>query len=156
VREWSALRFDEDALNAADKANLWLLDLSKKEICFNDLASAYDIASFNCPKRTSESAEPAKASKTLEDEFNELADKWYRDTRKLSVADQIVTHPAYQKIIGMGRDALPFIFRELKRTRGHWLWALQMICRHDHAKPGQKFGEAVDHWLKWGEGEGYI
>jgi hypothetical protein len=92
----------------------------------------------------------------LEDEFKQLAQTWYRETRKISVADKIVTHPAYQKIIGMGKDALPFIFRELNRTRGHWLWALHMICREDHAKPGQNFRDAVNSWLEWGRANGYI
>src|SRR5258708_6730993 len=92
----------------------------------------------------------------LEEEFKQLADKWYRETRKMSVADQIVMHPAYQKIIGMGKEALPFIFRELERTRGHWIWALHMICRKDHAVLGQNFREAVDSWLKWGREQGYL
>lgn len=107
-------------------------------------------------KKSAMSSERESPVKTLEREFDELAQKWYRETRKISVVDQIVLHPAYQQIIGMGQDALPFIFRELKRTRGHWLWALAMICREDHAKPGQRFSEAVDSWLKWGEGKGYI
>src|SRR6266700_4481213 len=92
----------------------------------------------------------------LEEQFKALAQEWYRDTRMLSSAQQIVLHPAYQKIIGMGSDALPFIFRELKRTRGHWLWALAMITREDHASPGQTFREAVNSWLKWGEKMGYV
>jgi transposase-like protein len=93
---------------------------------------------------------------TLEQQFDALAAQWYRETRKLSDATQIVLHPAYQKIIGMGKDALPFIFRELKRTRGHWLWALAMITRQDQAQPGQAFRQAVDSWLRWGEKIGYV
>jgi len=91
----------------------------------------------------------------LEHEFNELARIWYMETGKLSSAEQIVLHPAYQQIIGMGRDALPFIFKELKKTRGHWIWALAMIVRDDKAKPGMKFREAVDAWLDWGKNNGY-
>jgi hypothetical protein len=68
----------------------------------------------------------------------------------------MVLHPAYQQIIGMGKDALPLIFRELKKTRGHWIWALAMILRDDKANPGMKFSEAVDAWLEWGGENGYI
>jgi hypothetical protein len=93
---------------------------------------------------------------SLEQEFNELALQWYRETRNISSAEQIVLHPAYQKIIGMGKDALPFVFSELKKTRGHWIWALAMILRDDKAKPGMKFREAVDAWLTWGENNSYI
>jgi hypothetical protein len=99
---------------------------------------------------------PQKAVPDLEQEFNELAGIWYQETGKLSSAEQIVLHPAYQKIIGMGKDALPFIFKELQRTRGHWIWALAMITRDDKGKPGMKFREAVDAWLAWGKTNGYI
>jgi hypothetical protein len=91
-----------------------------------------------------------------ESEFRTLADQWQRETRKLSSIEKIVLHPAYQKIIGMGREALPMILRELKTTRGHWLWALVMITREDIAQPGQSFREACDEWVRWGEAKGYI
>jgi hypothetical protein len=93
---------------------------------------------------------------SLPAEFYKLAQEWYRDTRKLSVADQIVMHPAYQQIIGMGKEALPYIYKELERTRGHWLWALRMIYRKDYAKPDQRFSEAVDSWIRAGKSEGYL
>lgn len=99
---------------------------------------------------------PNEKTSELEQEFNELASVWYRETGKLSSAEQIVLHPAYQKIIGMGEDALPFIFKELQKTRGHWIWALAMITRHDQGKPGMKFREAVDAWLDWGKSNNYI
>jgi hypothetical protein len=56
----------------------------------------------------------------------------------------------------MGKEALPFIFKELQRTRGHWIWALAMITRDDKGKPGMKFSEAVDAWLAWGKNNDYI
>jgi hypothetical protein len=93
---------------------------------------------------------------SLKDNFDALARDWYKATRKLSNVEQIVLHPSYQKIIGMGIEALPFIFQELRKTRGHWLWALNMIVGHDRAKSGQNFRQAVDSWLEWGEKEGYL
>src|SRR5881296_4008791 len=107
-------------------------------------------------KTVAPAATAASTGTALEEQFNELAQAWYRDTRMLSSAQQIVLHPAYQKIIGMGKEALPFIFRELKRTRGHWLWALAMITREDRAKPGENFRNAVDSWLAWGQKMGYL
>jgi len=101
-------------------------------------------------------AKPEEQASELQEEFNRLARTWYRETGKLSSAEQMVMHPAYQKIIGMGKEALPFIFKELKATRGHWIWALAMITRDDKAKPGMKFREAVDAWLAWGARNGYI
>jgi hypothetical protein len=97
-----------------------------------------------------------KEDSQLMEEFNALASKWYLETRRISSVEQIILHPAYQQIIGMGRNALPLIFRELKRSRGHWLWALAMILRDDKAQPGMNFRQAVDAWLEWGEKNGYI
>jgi hypothetical protein len=99
---------------------------------------------------------PPEPGLDLEREFRELANQWYEETRKISSVPEMVLHPAYQKIIGMGKEALPLIFTELKRSRGHWLWALTMITREDHANPGDTFRQAVDSWLKWGEQKGYI
>ena len=99
---------------------------------------------------------PNDSEKSLESEFRSLADQWQKDTRKMSSIEQIVLHPAYQQIIGMGKPILPLVLAELKRTRGHWLWALAMITRSDKAKPGELLKEAIDEWLRWGEKMGYV
>ena len=106
--------------------------------------------------RVVEFASGLPRGRQVEEKFNELATQWYKDTRKLSSVQQIVLHPAYQKIIGMGKEALPLIFRELQTTRSHWLWALAMIVGEDHATPGQTFKEAVDSWIRWGQESGYL
>jgi len=90
-----------------------------------------------------------------EQRFRRLADQWRRETRHQSSASKMAMHPAYQQIIGMGRDAIPFILRELRRTRGHWLWALFAITGEDPAPEGSTFAEAVDAWLSWGTQHGY-
>jgi hypothetical protein len=92
----------------------------------------------------------------IEPEFQRLARQWYRETAKFSLIQKKAMHPAYQRIIGMGPDALPWIFRELETSRGHWLWALTAITGKDVAKPEQTFDEAVDEWLKWGHEQGYL
>ena len=61
---------------------------------------------------------------TLEREFRELAVKWHDETKFLSVSADRVLHPAYQRIIGMGRPAIPLILLELQERLEHWFWAL--------------------------------
>lgn len=90
------------------------------------------------------------------DRFYELAKQWYAETGMLSIVQKKAIHPAYQRIIGMGRDSLPFIFQELERTRGHWLWALAAITGEEVAKPEQTMKEAVDAWLERGRILGYL
>lgn len=101
-------------------------------------------------------AERGKPSE-LEMEFNDLAAQWYRETRMLSFIRQKATHPAYQQIIGMGKDALPFIFRELQERGGDWIWALEYIVRSENpAKGSTSFKETVRLWLEWARTKGHI
>ena len=96
-------------------------------------------------------------SEPLEAEFHALAERWRKDTGKLSMLHKVVMHPAYQQIIGKGEQVLPFIFHEMKIRGGHWIWALQAITgRSDIAKPEHNFRQAFDAWMKWGEKNGYV
>lgn len=89
-------------------------------------------------------------------EFQKLAEHWKRDTAFLSSLQKKVIHPAYQRIIGLGPPAIPHILSDLRRSRGHWLWALNAITGEDPAPSGATFSEAVDAWLKWGEANGHL
>lgn len=93
---------------------------------------------------------------TTEQEFNALASQWRRETGMMSMIHMKAMHPAYQRIIGMGKEALPFIFQELKERGGHWLWALCAITGEDAAKPEHNLKQAVEAWLGWGKEHGYL
>lgn len=98
----------------------------------------------------------ADQSTCAEREFASLAELWYRETGALSMIHKKVMHPAYQRIIGMGKASLPFIFRELAERRGHWFWALVAITGEDAAEPHHDFRQAVEAWLEWGRRHGYL
>src|ERR1700722_1280286 len=59
--------------------------------------------------------------------FQELVRQWKEATLFLSSITDMAMHPAYQQIIGMGKEALPLILEELRREPDHWFWALQAI-----------------------------
>jgi hypothetical protein len=99
---------------------------------------------------------PQAAPVSLEKTFQELAERWKRETRHVSSLTKTALHPAYQNIIGMGQAALPFIFRDLQENGGHWLWALHAITREDPARPEDDFDGAVRAWLGWGSTQGYL
>src|SRR5438067_10895994 len=99
---------------------------------------------------------PEDETVELEAKFNEFSQQWYLETGMMSMLHKKAMHRAYQKIIGMGKPALPFNFRELKLRRGHWLWALCAITGEDAAKPNDNFRQAVDAWLKWDERNGCL
>ena len=51
----------------------------------------------------------------LVQEFARLVQAWKRDTRYISSPTEIATHPAYQRIIGLGREVVPLILADLRQ-----------------------------------------
>ena len=88
-------------------------------------------------------------------QIRQLADQWYRDTAMLSMIHKKAMHPAYQQIIGMGKEALPFIFGELRRNKPHWFWALTAITREKVNVEEKGIPGTISAWLKWAEANGY-
>ncbi|NTV29686.1 MAG: hypothetical protein HGA80_06370 [Candidatus Omnitrophica bacterium] len=89
--------------------------------------------------------------------FYMLAQTWKKDTEYMSSISDIVLHPAYQQIIGMGKEALPFIFSELKSDPHHWFWALKAITGIDAVavKDRGNVPRMIDSWLDWGRVHGF-
>jgi len=88
--------------------------------------------------------------------FDTLASQWRDETRFLSSTTDIAMHPAYQGIIGMGADALPYILEDLRTNSGHWFWALKAISNDDPVPPRDRgnIRRMTDAWLRWGEAKG--
>ncbi len=94
----------------------------------------------------------------LEQEFLRLTQQWRAETELSSSLTEMAAHPAYQRIIGMGRLALPMIFRELAAEPDHWFWALKAITGCDPVPPSHRGNiemMAAD-WLAWGKSRGYV
>ena len=90
--------------------------------------------------------------------FEELADKWERDTVLLSNSSQATRHPAYREILHIGQPALPLILQRMQTHSGHWLHALHDITGADPVDPSDygKIDAMMDAWLQWGERNGYV
>jgi len=94
----------------------------------------------------------------IESEFRELTKKWKSERGATSFSTKICTHPAYQRIIGLGLPVVPLILAELQRELDHWFWALTAITGEDPVLPESR-GRVTDmanQWLKWGREHGYI
>jgi hypothetical protein len=94
----------------------------------------------------------------VDEKFAELAEKWYLDTLHSSGYLDKVLHPAYQQIIGMGKDVIRNILHELQDEPSEWFWALRALTGEDPttdemAGNREKLTEA---WLNWGKENGYI
>src|SRR5262249_42316731 len=78
-----------------------------------------------------------------EKKFQELAQKWRKETKHMSSLTKAILHPAYQRIIGMGPVAIKFILRELEERPHHWFWALESITGDNPVQPEDDFDGAV-------------
>lgn len=90
--------------------------------------------------------------------FQEHLRKWKAETRFESSMTEIILHPDYQRIIGMGSSVVPLLLAEL-RSEPNWLfWALQSITGEDpvpESSRGNLDGMA-EAWLEWGRKNGFI
>lgn len=88
----------------------------------------------------------------LEEEFSRLSAQWKADTEFQSSITRIAMHPAYQRIIGMGRPALRLILRDLEATQAPWFWALQAITGADPVRREDRgyIDRMVRAWVRWG------
>ena len=100
----------------------------------------------------------ASAVDESESEFHSLAEQWRRETGMFSSIRQMVMHPSYQRIIGMGARAIVPILRDLQRRPEHWFWALTYITG-ENPVPRESAGnlrQMAQAWLAWGRRRGYI
>ncbi len=101
-------------------------------------------------------AKLASRSGVMARRFDSLAQAWRRECAHLSSVREMILHPAYQQIIGMGRDALPFLLRELERQPDHWFWALWAITQ-ENPVPVEHRGRVSDmarDWVAWARQRG--
>ncbi len=89
--------------------------------------------------------------------FIELTEKWLRETQYLSSVSQIIAHPAYLRIIGMGSKAVPLILKQMKKTPGLWFWAISSITGENPITEEMEgdINAMTDAWLGWGRENGY-
>jgi hypothetical protein len=98
---------------------------------------------------------PQRKSK-LQEEFNKLCEKWKKETYFHSSLGKLFTHPAYVRIIGMGKDAIPFVLNDLEKNPTRWFYALKYMAGFDAAAGATNFEEARMKWLEWGYQNNYL
>jgi hypothetical protein len=90
--------------------------------------------------------------RSLEETFANLTDEWKGATEFSSSMTDIVMHPAYQRIIGLGPKVIPLVLRDLEVNGGHWFAALGALTGanpvdDEDAGRHRRMREA---WLNWG------
>lgn len=94
---------------------------------------------------------------SIEERFNHLAALWETEVQNISSATEMAMHPAYQQIIGMGKQIIPLLLLRLAIRPHHWFWALRAITGENPVDSTQagKVKAMADAWLKWGRKHGY-
>ena len=97
--------------------------------------------------------------------FQSLAKEWRKQSGAMSSVTAMVMLRPYQQIMGMGRDAIPFILAELKAEGDdpdQWFWALSTIAEANRLNPPEikkedqgDYQRMAQIWINWGAGQGY-
>jgi hypothetical protein len=115
-----------------------------------------DVLEETCAERETEQPSMRRElPEALRQRFAALALNWKSETGHLSNITKKCTHPSYQQIIGMGREAVPLILQDLKDSKADWFWALTAITGANPI-PEESAGnikQMTEAWLKWGKGE---
>jgi hypothetical protein len=85
--------------------------------------------------------------------FKQLANEWKTQTGHISFVSNRIQHPAYRKILLMGKTAVPLILEEMDHDKDHWFHALYTITGENPLPDdfNGSISEARDIWLKWGK-----
>src|SRR5437879_5367454 len=106
------------------------------------------------PARQPPATEPEE---TIEEKFQRLASVWRAETAFVSSSSDLVAHPAFQEIVGMGPAVIPLALRELENRTGHWHRALRRITGVDPVAQTDRgnIEKAAEAWIRWGKEQGY-
>lgn len=96
--------------------------------------------------------------------FNGLAKKWREETKSQSSISRIVMHPSYLRIIGMGKEIIPYILKDLQKSPSpsYWFVALNALVEEPLVKPEIKpeyagnMRKIADVWIEWGFNNGFL
>jgi hypothetical protein len=94
---------------------------------------------------------------TVEKRFRQLEATWTAETGYLSSYQDIVEHPAFREIIGLGTAVVPLMLRDLQERPRLWVWALPEITGADPVPPGEggNIAKMSEAWLRWGRAHGF-
>jgi len=90
--------------------------------------------------------------------FNQLSSEVIEDCIMVSSPTNIALHPSYQKIIGLGEDAIPLLIKELNNQPTFWFWALQAISGINPVPKYErgKISVMVKRWKRWAKENNYV
>lgn len=138
---------------------LWRMERERAETLAAIREGLEDVKAGRVQSLEEFDAEFRAAVVSKEQRFKALASEWKQATRFLSNVNTKVMHPAYQKIIGMGEAAVPFILDDLaKNGPNDWFWALHVLTEANPITDeiSGNMAAMTEAWLQWGRKSGYL
>jgi hypothetical protein len=95
---------------------------------------------------------------SIEERFKKLAKEWRDETWFSSSTKDRIEHPAYQKIIKIGPEVIPFLLKDMQNNYTHWFHALHVLTGEDPTDPNHPGNVMLmtEEWVKWGYRKGYL
>ncbi len=96
-------------------------------------------------------------AETVEERFRRLEAAWIAATGVLSDDTDIVEHPAFRDIVGIGKVVVPLMLRDLEQRPRLWVWALPEITGENPVSAADRgnIARMSEAWLRWGKAKGY-
>jgi len=99
-----------------------------------------------------------RVNNSIKRQFELYASKWKEEVGGHSIPLYKISNPNYLNIIGMGKDALPYILKDLEKDSDDWFVALKSIAKENPVSREdmgnrKKMREA---WLEWGKSQQLI
>jgi len=90
-------------------------------------------------------------------QFQKLAAQWMEETSSSSILAKRLAHPAYQRIVGMGKPVISILLDELSERPNWWFHALRSITGVDPvlAEDRGNLDRMAAAWIAWGRSNGY-
>ena len=86
-------------------------------------------------------------------EFERLAEEWLEQRPRGVDVAQMIRHPAYQSIIDIGAEAVPWLLERLAQSPDHWFYALNQITDAQPVQPQHQgnINAMAEEWIAWGK-----
>ena len=86
-------------------------------------------------------------------EFERLAEEWLEQRPRGVDVAQMIRHPAYQSIIDIGAEAVPWLLERLAQSPDHWFYALNQITDAKPVQPQHQgnINAMAEEWIAWGK-----
>ena len=101
------------------------------------------------------------AAEPIGQEVRKLIADWKADRRPTSLAVKMADHPAYRRIVELGKadpgKVVPVLLAELEARPDHWFIALHAITGAEPVPEASRgrLGEMAAAWVDWGRRNGF-